>query len=542
MPFKVAVCGSGLTGLTFANCLLKHASSDHDLELRLFTATANKHQHRSAGWQVSIGEMGFSSLQRALPAKVYAAVERDRDLNKSYSQTFLVRHTDYGNKEGFMPDPDGERKTPMNRPLLRDQLYETLGAYSSDIIQHNKRYSSFRILEDNSVELRFIDSITYFPDLVIDATGAESHIIDDLGLENQDTEKKIIIVGGGPMPTGLDRLHGDLSGGGFPKESIDDGAIFATDESGATGFFLVSERTSFAIHDTGYYVFLFPLASIPELWRFWEGGDTYEPTSEEWKGFVIDYMREHNWGPLVMPIVETTPFGDTQATLETAARRLGPYWRKSLQDVARAGAGGDKRPGHERIWLLGNAAHTMPRSLGENMDHALADAITAAEEALKLSLGVRGRTAAHVERRILEACLRYELASWPQAFDALEASMQNLEITTEYMSRRTEDVLSETMVGSPEASQVEPSGDEACEDAGVLEDIAMESMDVGQEQAEDGAPPIVKGADEHRGDGWHEDEESETEYGVLPTRCLRLWDDGDLYSTLRTHSIGLHQE
>lgn len=529
MPFRVAVCGSGLTGLAFANCLLKHATPEHDLEVRLFTATANKYQHLSAGWQVSVGVLGFSSLQRALPARVYAAVERDRDLNKSYSQTFIVRHTDYGNKEGFTPDPDGERKTPMNRPLIRDQLYETLGSHSSDIIQHNKKYSTFRVLRNGSLELRFIDSITYFPDLLIDATGAESHIIDDLGLENQDTERKIIIVGGGPMPTGLDRLHGDLSGGGFPKESIDDGAIFATDELGTTGFFLVSERNSFADHDTGYYVFSLPLTCIPELWRFWEGGITIEPTPEEWKGFMIDYMKEHNWGPLVMPIIETTPSGETQATLETTAQRLSPYWRKGLQDVARVGPGGHRRPGHERVWLLGNVTHRMPRSLGENMDHALADAINAAGEVLKLALGVKGKKAAQVERMILEACLHYELVSWPQAFDAVEATIQNIEATTEYMSRHVEDVPSETVVGDNEAIDKEVSGDEASEVEGTMEDITMENMHLGQEQAEDEDPPIMDGFEKHGEDEMQNEEESEADSDVLPERRMQLWDERDFY-------------
>ena len=531
MPFRVAICGSGLTGLAFANCLLKHATPEHDLEVRLFTATANKHQHLSAGWQVSIGELGFSSLQRALSARLYAAVERDRGLNRSYSQTFVVRHTDYGNKEGFTPDPNGERKTPLNRPLLRDQLYEALGTYSKDIIQHNKKYSTFRILKDNSLELRFVDCITYFPDLLIDATGAESHIIDDLGLENQDTERKIIIVGGGPMPTGLDRLHGDLSGGGFPKESIDDGAIFATDELGATGFFLVNERTSFTDHDTSYYVFSLPLACIPELWRFWEGGDTSEPTFEEWKGFVIDYMKEHNWGPLVMPIIETTPSGETQATLETTAHRLSPYWRKGLQDVARVGPGGHRRPGHERVWLLGNVAHRMPRSLGENMDHALADAVNAAGEVLKLALGVKGKNAAQVERMILEACLRYELVSWPQAFDVAEATIQNIQVTTEYMSKHIEDVLSETMVGDNEAIENGVSGDDAGEVEGAMEDIAMENMHVGQEQAEDEDPSTMDDVKKLGEDNIHDNEEfeAESESELLPNKGMQLWNEQDFY-------------
>ncbi|KAJ6781820.1 hypothetical protein PWT90_08251 [Aphanocladium album] len=170
MSQRVLIVGGGLAGLALAQGLKRTSPS---IPFRIFERDSSA-AFRAQGYRIRISGAALKAL---LPASVFAMFEATSN-NLIEPGHAINALTGNPNPEAFMPGPPPgaapytAKPYNVDRAVLRNVLLQGL----EDDISYDKKFKSYEVMDDNSIQLSFADGTVERGTLLVGADGVRSGI------------------------------------------------------------------------------------------------------------------------------------------------------------------------------------------------------------------------------------------------------------------------------------------------------------------------------------------------------------------------------
>ncbi|KAH8894361.1 FAD/NAD(P)-binding domain-containing protein [Thozetella sp. PMI_491] len=401
--FKVIIIGGGLSGSLLANGLLNNG-----VDFVLYERDSEDTERK--GYQIRLGEGAMTGFAGCLDEKHLEKIIQKFGKSFGVSQTApSLYNSRFEQCLDLSKIPSYSKTAAINRVVLRDMLLEPVKEKGH--VKFGKSFTEYEMVEEGSekVKVHFQDGTSDTCDVLIGADGSRSKI----GLNNL---------------VHLDKYWSFMSKGRLPYDRMMEmpaqlrrGPIIMLTNSSALFYSLylppaqdnkTSEDTNSISYNEEEASFFWglsiPAAKIP-------GGDATKVQDK--RQLCLDHIK--NWAPEYTQMLSAGA-GDDGAediyvTQARASIRPSKNWRRTCQKS------GDARKGNPRVWLVGDAMHSMQPNRGQGGNQSLADCAEVLPSLVKLSsIAKSGKVVTTSE--VFAACQVYEDLMIPRAFTWVKKS------------------------------------------------------------------------------------------------------------------------